>query len=56
MGCNARSLELGVIMCKHCGTIIDTVDCNRVKTFYSDCMQEECVVARLEQEDEPFLE
>ncbi|MCR8642509.1 GapA-binding peptide SR1P [Paenibacillus sp. N1-5-1-14] len=56
MGSNARSLELGVIICKHCGTIIDTVNTNRVQTFYSDCMEESCVLARLEQgEEDPFI-
>lgn len=39
---SGRTLNLGVILCKHCGEIIDTVDTNRVITYYSQCDQEQC--------------
>ncbi|MBE1440735.1 GapA-binding peptide SR1P [Paenibacillus sp. OAS669] len=37
-----RSLELGVIICKHCGEIIDTVDTENVVTYYSQCDHSQC--------------
>ncbi|WP_282936465.1 GapA-binding peptide SR1P [Paenibacillus sp. RC67] len=36
------SLELGVIVCKHCGEIIDTVDTEKVITYYSQCDHTQC--------------
>ncbi|WP_036745886.1 GapA-binding peptide SR1P [Paenibacillus sp. UNC451MF] len=36
------SLELGVIVCKHCGEIIDTVDTEKVVTYYSQCDHAQC--------------
>ncbi|MFE5319503.1 hypothetical protein ACFQ88_12420 [Paenibacillus sp. NPDC056579] len=35
-------LNLGVILCKHCGEMIDTVDTDRVIVYYSQCEQELC--------------
>ncbi|MCS7460607.1 GapA-binding peptide SR1P [Paenibacillus doosanensis] len=36
------SVNLGVIVCKHCGEMIDTVDTEKVVTFYSQCDHERC--------------
>jgi len=37
-----RSLNLGVILCKHCGEMIDTLDTDRVITYYGECDHEQC--------------
>jgi hypothetical protein len=39
-------LNLGVIVCKHCLNVIDTVDTERVQTYYSDCQEPDCLLAR----------
>lgn len=44
------SLELGVIICKHCGEIIDTLDTENVVTYYSQCDHEECIEKHKKQE------
>ncbi len=33
------SIDLGSILCKHCGNLIDTVDTEKVMIYYSDCLQ-----------------
>lgn len=33
------SIDLGSILCKHCGNLIDTVDTEKVIVYYSDCLQ-----------------
>jgi hypothetical protein len=33
---------MGVILCRHCSAQIDTVDTNRIATFYGVCDQPEC--------------
>ncbi|MFC5648741.1 GapA-binding peptide SR1P [Paenibacillus solisilvae] len=35
-----EALELGYIICKRCGAIIDTLPTNRVKRFYGECAEE----------------
>lgn len=35
-------LELGMIICTHCGEIIDTLDTEKVVTYYGACGKEEC--------------
>lgn len=39
--CN-HSVDLGTILCKHCGTVIDTLNTKRVQNFYVDCKQPAC--------------
>ncbi|MFD0693083.1 GapA-binding peptide SR1P [Paenibacillus sp. GCM10027628] len=39
-------LELGVILCKHCQTTLGTLDTEKVTTFYSDCLEQECLETR----------
>ncbi|WP_164821252.1 GapA-binding peptide SR1P [Paenibacillus koleovorans] len=38
----AVKLNLGVILCKHCSAIIDTVDSENVVTYYSVCQDTSC--------------
>lgn len=38
----AEGNELGTILCKRCGEILDTVPTNGVKTFYMTCGKPEC--------------
>jgi SR1 protein len=33
---------LGIVVCRYCGKLIDTVDTEKVVTYYSDCKHEEC--------------
>lgn len=33
------SINLGSILCKCCGNLIDTVDTEKVIIYYSDCLQ-----------------
>lgn len=40
------SLEMGVILCKHCETEIGTFDSPKVTIYYSDCQERECLVKR----------
>lgn len=41
-----KSLDLGVIICKHCMTVIDTLPTERVTTYYSDCQELDCLIKR----------
>jgi hypothetical protein len=41
------SLDLGVILCKHCLTVIDTFDSEKVTTYYSDCQEQYCLEKRV---------
>lgn len=50
MGDSVGALELGSIVCKHCGTLIDTLDTERVIIYYSRCDQWECVEEELRNE------
>ena len=43
MGIKGGKLELGVIVCKHCGNMIDTLDTSRVITYYAICEQPHCM-------------
>ncbi|NOU96353.1 GapA-binding peptide SR1P [Paenibacillus sp. LMG 31456] len=40
-----QQLELGVIICKHCGDIIATQDTEKVTTYYSICKKNSCTGA-----------
>jgi len=46
------SLDLGVIVCKHCETEIGTFDSEKVMTYYSDCQEQECLANREQKERE----
>ncbi|MEX1030303.1 MAG: GapA-binding peptide SR1P [Paenibacillaceae bacterium] len=39
-------LHLGVILCKHCNCIIDTLDTDNVVTYYSECDDPQCLEQR----------
>ena len=41
MNTSVKKLEMGVILCRHCAEV-DTVDTNRIATFYGVCDQPEC--------------
>ncbi|WP_269103646.1 GapA-binding peptide SR1P [Paenibacillus sp. EPM92] len=40
------SVDLGVILCKHCAEIIGTFDSEKVTTYYSDCQEPDCLETR----------
>ncbi|OXM83765.1 GapA-binding peptide SR1P [Paenibacillus rigui] len=40
------SLEMGVIICRHCETEIGTFDSEKVTTYYSDCQEQQCLEGR----------
>ncbi|MGG3307035.1 GapA-binding peptide SR1P [Paenibacillus lautus] len=42
MNNSIKKVNMGVILCRHCNSQIDTVDTNRIVTFYSVCDQPEC--------------
>jgi hypothetical protein len=44
------SKNLGSILCRHCGNLIDTVDTEKVIIYYADCLQ--CNKEGLENEEE----
>ncbi|MCR8632633.1 GapA-binding peptide SR1P [Paenibacillus radicis (ex Xue et al. 2023)] len=48
-----QQLELGVIICKHCGEVIATQDTEKVTTYYSVCKRSSCtgVGAKTNQEE-----
>jgi hypothetical protein len=39
-------LELGTILCKHCGEWIGTLDAQRWTRYYADCRKPACVDQR----------
>ncbi len=43
--------HLGMILCRHCNALIDTLDTSGVKVFYSVCERTECKNA---QADDPI--
>lgn len=44
-------LNLGVILCKNCSAIIDTIDSENVVTYYSVCQDPSCRNAKEEKYD-----
>lgn len=42
MGQPINALPLGVILCKQCGNIIDTLDTDRVMVFSMVCNHQKC--------------
>lgn len=51
VGNAATKLDLGVILCKVCSTVIDTVDSENVVTYYSVCQDPSCSEAKQEKYD-----
>ncbi|WP_284645296.1 GapA-binding peptide SR1P [Paenibacillus silviterrae] len=47
---DAARVELGVILCKYCHTVIGTFDAEKVTTYYSDCQEQDCYEVRLRRE------
>ncbi|KRE47091.1 GapA-binding peptide SR1P [Paenibacillus sp. Soil522] len=41
-----NGIDLGVIICKHCMSVIDTLPTERVTTYYSDCQEQDCLITR----------
>lgn len=39
-------LELGMILCKHCGALIGTFDAEKVTTYYAECKDGACADRR----------
>ncbi|MFJ7931657.1 GapA-binding peptide SR1P [Peribacillus sp. NPDC096448] len=39
----SRPQALGTVICKYCGELIDSVDTEKVMTYYSNCKQEQCL-------------
>jgi hypothetical protein len=37
------ALKWGIILCKNCGEVIDTLDTNKVTTFYGICGSNSCL-------------
>ncbi|UHA72497.1 GapA-binding peptide SR1P [Paenibacillus sp. 481] len=37
-----QTINMGVIICKHCNSQVDTLDTNRTATIYGVCDQQEC--------------
>ncbi|MFX3633972.1 MAG: GapA-binding peptide SR1P [Candidatus Pristimantibacillus sp.] len=42
MDTNGSDRKLGVIICRNCDSIIDTVDTEKVITYYVNCGGEQC--------------
>lgn len=42
MKTSVKKLNMGVILCRYCSAEVDTVDTNRIATFYGVCDQPEC--------------
>jgi len=50
------AVELGSILCKHCGALIDTLDTEKVITYYSECHQGECKNKQAAEQDGKRME
>lgn len=37
-----KSIHMGVIVCRHCNCIVDTVDTSKIAVFYGVCEKQEC--------------
>ncbi|PZE19682.1 GapA-binding peptide SR1P [Paenibacillus xerothermodurans] len=48
------TVALGSILCKRCGTLIDTLDTDKVTIYYSDCRQEACVKEGTENKEREY--
>jgi hypothetical protein len=43
MEISGGSKTLGVIVCKYCGKLIDTIDAEKVEVHYAHCKNELCI-------------
>jgi hypothetical protein len=43
MESSGGNIELGTIICKHCDSIIDTLDTEKVTIFYGICEDPNCI-------------
>lgn len=43
MGEFVSTQALGIVVCRYCGRLIETVDTEKVVTYYSDCKHEQCI-------------
>jgi hypothetical protein len=43
MESSGGNIELGTIICKHCDSIIDTLDTEKVTVFYGICEDPNCI-------------
>jgi hypothetical protein len=48
MNSNESALEMGMLICKHCGEIVGTLDTEKVSTLHVDCKKEACKETRIE--------
>lgn len=46
-------LELGTILCKHCETLIGTLDSEKVTIYYSECQEQDCLEERVKSGKQP---
>lgn len=42
METNRCKVKMGVILCKHCDSVIDTLDTEKVTVYYLECSQANC--------------
>jgi hypothetical protein len=42
MNQNQSEKHLGVVVCKHCGTLLDTLDTDGINVFYGACESNSC--------------
>ncbi|MFC6227978.1 GapA-binding peptide SR1P [Paenibacillus allorhizosphaerae] len=40
-------IELGTIICKHCMSVIGTIDSEKVTLYYSECPDRDCINSRI---------
>lgn len=52
MGNSVGGIDLGVILCKYCLKAIDTIDVEKVTTYYSDCNEQVCLEKRIQNDQE----
>ncbi|GKU79976.1 GapA-binding peptide SR1P [Paenibacillus sp. L3-i20] len=43
MGNYSSKMNLGAILCRHCNTVIDTLDTEKVMFYYLNCGHENCI-------------
>jgi hypothetical protein len=55
MGNFVGGIDLGVILCKHCLKVIDTIDVEKVTTYYSDCKEQDCMERRAQKDQEETM-
>lgn len=51
-----RGIELGTIICKHCDSIIDTLDTEKVTVIYGVCEDSNCISNQNQKEKATHVE